>query len=132
MQCSDCGLCCHKTEMMLSKGDIALLERKGHNKKAFLRLDKQGYARLRNRKGSCVFYDTDKNACRVYADRPQGCHIYPVIYSEEEGIIVDDLCPMKTTITNVERTRKGKEVIQLLITIDREANERNRLAHPKS
>lgn len=126
MQCSRCGLCCHKTEMMLSKADIELLESKGHNRKAFLRFDRQGYAKLRNREGYCVFYDADKSACRVYVDRPQGCHIYPVVHSEEEGIIVDGLCPMKTTVTGVEMTGKGKEVIRLLKTIDREAKERTR------
>jgi len=112
--------------MMLSKTDIELLESKGHNKKAFLRFDRKGYAKLRNRKGHCVFYDADKSACQVYVDRPQGCHIYPVIQSEEEGIIVDGLCPMNTTVTGVEMTAKGKEVIRLLKTIDREAKERIR------
>lgn len=128
MQCSRCGLCCHQTGMMLSETDIELLESRGHNKKAFLRFDKQGYARLQNRKGCCVFYDADKSACRVYADRPQGCHIYPVVYSEEKGIMVDGLCPMKTTVTGIEMTRKGKQVIRLLKTVDREAKERTRRA----
>jgi Fe-S-cluster containining protein len=132
MQCSHCGLCCHKTEMMLSKTDIQLLKSRGHNKKVFLRLDKQGYAKLQNRRGCCVFYDADKSLCRVYADRPQGCHIYPVVHSEEEGIVVDGLCPMKTTVTGAEMVGKGKEVIRLLKTIDREAKERTRPAHAKS
>jgi Fe-S-cluster containining protein len=112
--------------MMLSKADIELLESKGHNKKAFLRFDKHGYAKLRNREDCCVFYDADVSVCRVYVDRPQGCHIYPVVHSEEEDIIVDGLCPMKTTVTDVEITAKGREVIRLLKTIDREAKERAR------
>jgi Fe-S-cluster containining protein len=112
--------------MMLSKTDIKLLESRGHDKKAFLRFDKQGYAKLQNRKGCCVFYDADKSACQVYTDRPLGCHIYPVVQSEEEGIVIDELCPMKKTVTGVEMTEKGKEVIQLLEIIDREAKERTR------
>ena len=132
MQCSRCGLCCHKTEMMLSKADVQLLGSRGHNKNEFLHLDKQGYAKLQNRKGCCVFYDEDKSSCRVYADRPQGCHIYPVVHSEEDGIIVDELCPMKTTVTGAEMAGKGKEVIRLLKIIDREAKERTRLAYTKS
>ena len=131
MQCSRCGLCCHKTEMMLATSDIELLESRGLSKKTFLRVDKQGYAKLRNRKEYCVFYDADKTACRVYRDRPKGCQIYPVVHSEEEGIIVDGLCPMKTTVTGVEMTGKGKEVIRLLKTIDREAKERTRHAAMK-
>ncbi len=118
--------------MMLSKTDIQLLESKGYNKSVFLRLDKQGYTKLQNRKGYCVFYDSGRSSCRVYADRPQGCHIYPVVYGEEEGIMVDGLCPMKTTVTDGEMVGKGKEVIRLLKTIDREAKERTWLAHAKS
>jgi hypothetical protein len=95
-------------------------------------LDKQGYAKLQNRKGCCVFHDADKSSCRVYADRPQGCHIYPVVHSEEGDIIIDGLCPMKTTVTGAEMAGKGKEVIRLLKTIDREAREKTRLAHAKS
>jgi Fe-S-cluster containining protein len=117
---------------VLSKTDIQLLEGRGHDKKVFLCLDKQGYAKLQNRKGCCIFYDADKSSCRVYADSPQGCHVYPVVYSEEEGIIVDGLCPMKTTVTGAEMIRKGREVIRLLKTMDREAKERTWLAHTKS
>jgi len=113
---------------MLSKNDIELLESRDHDKRTFLRFDTHGYAKLQNRKGCCVFYDADKGACRVYADRPQGCHIYPVVHSEEEGTMVDSLCPMKTTVTDAEMTRKGKEVTRLLKTIDREAKERTRRA----
>jgi len=117
---------------VLSKTDIQLLEGRGDDKKVFLCLDKQGYAKLQNRKGCCIFYDADKSSCRVYADSPQGCHVYPVVYSEEEGIIVDGLCPMKTTVTGAEMIRKGREVIRLLKTMDREAKERTWLAHTKS
>jgi uncharacterized protein len=124
MQCSRCGLCCHKTEMMLSKKDIRILESRGHSKKTFLRIDKQGYAKLKNRKGHCIFFDANKIACLVYADRPRGCRVYPVIVSEDEGIIVDGLCPMRKTITATELNLKGKEVKRLLKTIDREARER--------
>ena len=98
----------------------------------FLRLDKQGYAKLQNRKGCCAFFYVGKSSCRVYADRPQGCHIYPVVHSEEEGIAVDGLCPMRTTVTGAEMVGKGKGVIRPLKTIDREAKERPRLAHAKS
>jgi Fe-S-cluster containining protein len=73
-----------------------------------------------------VFYDADKGACQVYTDRPVGCYIYPVVQSEEEGIIIDGLCPVKETVTDAEMTGKGKEVIQLLETIDRDAKERTR------
>jgi len=52
--------------------------------------------------------------------------ISTLVQSEEEGIIIDELCPVKKTVTDAEMTGKGKEVIRLLETIDREAKERTR------
>jgi hypothetical protein len=48
-----------------------------------------------------------------------------VIYSEEEGIIVDELCPMKNTISKMELRTKGKKVMKLLQIIDSETASRN-------
>jgi len=121
MRCSHCGKCCEKTEMLLSRVDIELLERAGYTGENFVRYDRQGFARLRNRKGYCVFYDVERRRCKVYRHRPLGCRIYPIIYSEEERIIVDYLCPVKNTISNNEIKRKGKNLIKLLQRIDNEA-----------
>lgn len=121
MRCSHCGKCCEKTEMLLSKADIERLENAGYRRELFVRYDKHGFVQLRNREGYCVFYDEAKNRCKVYKHRPLGCRIYPVIYSEGEGIIVDDLCPMKNTVSNSELKRKGKKLIGLLKSIDNEA-----------
>jgi len=107
--------------MLLSKADIERLEKAGHRRELFVRYDKHGFARLRNHKGYCVFYDLEKNRCKVYKYRPLGCRIYPVIYSEEDGIIVDDLCPMKNTVSNSELKKKGKKLVELLKKIDNEA-----------
>jgi Fe-S-cluster containining protein len=107
--------------MMLSMADIECLERGGHDRLKFMRIDKQGLARLKNSQGTCVFYNSEKHRCKNYRHRPSGCRIYPVIYSEEEGIIVDDLCPMKDTVSRTEISRKGKEVMELLQRIDKEA-----------
>jgi Fe-S-cluster containining protein len=93
MHCSHCGLCCKKTEMPLSNIDIERLKRTGYDRKKFVRSDKHGYVRLNNRRGFCVFYDAEKHRCNIYRHRPSGCRLYPVIYSEEEGIVADDLCP---------------------------------------
>jgi hypothetical protein len=38
-----------------------------------------------------------------------------------EGIVVDDLCPMKNTILESELKKKGKEVMELIQRIDSEA-----------
>lgn len=121
MNCSRCGVCCEKTQMMLSIADIERLEKSGHSKPEFTRYDKEGFAKLKNRHGSCFFYNPQKHRCNVYRHRPSGCRVYPVILSKKEGIIVDDICPMKSAILEIEIRRKGKKVIELLKRIDREA-----------
>jgi Fe-S-cluster containining protein len=107
--------------MLLSKADINHLEKLGYHKGDFMRRDRHGLACLRNRNGHCVFFDVKRRCCRVYRHRPLGCRFYPIIYSEEEGVIVDDICPTKNTITHHELERKGRKLIQLLQEIDSEA-----------
>jgi uncharacterized protein len=124
MHCSHCGICCTETEMLLSNEDIKRLEKKGFHKKYFLAIDKMGYAVLKNRNGYCVFYDLEKRQCSVYADKPSGCGVYPVILDEEVGIIIDDICPEKASIRLEEKEEKGKVVIKLLEVIDAEAKAR--------
>jgi hypothetical protein len=107
--------------MLLSNADIERLERVGYNRQKFVRYDRHGFARLKNRQKFCVFYDVEQCCCKIYEHRPLGCRIYPVIYSEQEGVVVDDLCPMKSTVSEIEVKRKGKKVIELLQRIDKEA-----------
>ncbi len=107
---------------MLSNTDIERLERLSHDRQKFVRYDRQGFARLKNRHGLCVFYDIEKCRCKIYKHRPLGCRIYPVIFSEQEGIVVDDLCPMKDTISEIGLKRKGKKLMKLLQRIDNEAH----------
>jgi hypothetical protein len=124
MFCFHCGKCCEETEMLLSEVDIELLEKAGHSRKGFARFDGLGFAQLQNCNGYCVFYVREKRRCKVYELRPLGCRIYPVIYSEEEGVVVDDLCPMNKTVSEAEIRRKGKKLCRLLKTIDAEAEKR--------
>jgi Fe-S-cluster containining protein len=124
MHCSRCGVCCEKTEMLLSKADINNLEKLGYHKGNFVLHNRHGLSRLRNRNGHCVFFDIKRHYCKVYRHRPLGCRLYPIIYSEEEGIIVDDLCPTKNTVTHRELERKGRKLIVLLQEIDSEAKKR--------
>ena len=57
--------------------------------------------------------------------RPAGCRVYPVILDEEIGIILDDICQSRNTITHSEKKLKGKRVIRLLEIIDAEASKRH-------
>ncbi len=124
MRCSNCGVCCTETEMLLSKKDIKRLEKIGFSEKQFVIFDKNGYAQLRNREGYCFFYDRLNHQCSVYNDRPTGCRVYPVILDEDTGIILDNICESRKSISRSEKNLKGKRVIRLLEIIDSEAHER--------
>ena len=112
--------------MLLSMGDVARLENRGYAADFFVRYDPEGYMLLRNRQGHCVFYDLEERRCKVYDYRPSGCRIYPVVYDEEEGIVVDSICHAQGTINEKEKTRKGKRVLKILDKIDAEAKSRQR------
>lgn len=124
MRCSRCGVCCLETEMLLSSGDIARLERDGHTTERFAQLGSDGYFTLRNNQGCCVFYDKEKRRCKVYLSRPSGCRIYPIIHDEERGVLIDRICPVKSMITLQEKEKKGRAVVKLLAKIDLEARSR--------
>ena len=110
--------------MLLSNEDIERLERKGYVKEFFVRFDKDGYAILRNRQGICVFFDPEKLVCRERANRPLGCRIYPVMHDEDKGIVIDDICPARNTISEKQKAERGKKVLKLLKRIDAEAEKR--------
>jgi len=124
MRCLRCGVCCRETEMLLSAKDIERLELKGYDRTFFVRFDSEGYATLRNYRGFCVFYDAEKRRCKVRAHRPLGCRIYPVIYDEGKGIIVDTICTSRGSVTEKQKEKKGEKVLKLLETIDAEAKKR--------
>ena len=110
--------------MLLCEKDISRLVKRGFAEPFFVRIDREGYAQLRNKDGYCVFYDPKNKRCNIYSDRPAGCRVYPVILDEEKGIILDDLCHVRDSVGNAERGLKGKRVIKLLERIDFEAEER--------
>lgn len=124
MRCSNCGVCCTETEMLLSNKDIKRLENRGFSQNQFVNYDMQGYAQLKNCDGYCIFYDRKNRKCSVYSARPAGCKVYPVILDEETGIILDDICQSRKSIKQSEKNLKGKCVIRLLEIIDAEALER--------
>jgi Fe-S-cluster containining protein len=124
MDCSNCGVCCTETEMLLSKKDIKCLEKRGFSQNQFVNFDENGYAVLKNHDGYCVFYDLKNHKCSVYEDRPVGCRVYPVIFDEETGIVLDDICKSRNTIALEEKRAKGKKVVRLLEIIDAEALKR--------
>jgi len=120
MQCSHCGKCCKETEMELSSRDIERLEKVGYNQEEFTVIGKDDVIRLRNNGKFCYFYSVSEKRCRVYGNKPLGCHIYPVVYSINKGVIIDKLCPVGKTISKKELRIKGKILLKILTTIDKE------------
>ena len=124
MRCLRCGDCCRETEMLLSEEDINRLEGKGYRREFFALFDKEGYAKLRNLQHHCVFYDVENRRCKVYRDRPLGCRLYPVIYDEEKGIVMDEVCHARGKLNEKQIRRRGQKVLNLLERVDAEAESR--------
>ena len=100
--------------MLLSKEDIERLERVGFSREDFTVTCGDGLTRLRNVRQGCYFYDPAEKECQVYEYRPLGCFIYPVVYSIDEGVIVDELCPVRHTVSKHELKMKGKILLKHL------------------
>jgi len=49
-----------------------------------------------------------------------GCRLYPVVYVEEKGVALDELCPMRHTVSEGEFKRKARILKKLLKKIERE------------
>ena len=124
MRCLRCGFCCRKTEMLLSTEDIERLEGKGYQQQFFVLLDKEGYPKLRNLQNHCVFFNVENKRCMVYHSRPLGCRLYPLIYDEQKGIIVDGFCRAKGKLPENQMAQRGRKVLRLLERIDAEAERR--------
>ena len=105
--------------MELSDSDIERLMKAGFRREEFT-LVSDGVTQLRNVGGWCYFYNLADKRCQVYEKKPLGCHIYPVVYLQNEGVIVDELCPMRQTVSKRELRTKGKILIKLLKKIDTE------------
>ena len=120
VRCSNCGICCEETMMELSSEDIERLEEMGYRLEEFAVVD-DGVTRLRNIDGYCCFYSRADKKCQIYEKRPMGCYLYPVVYLANEGAIVDELCPMRQTISEQELRTKGKILDKLLKKIDNES-----------
>jgi Fe-S-cluster containining protein len=105
--------------MELSSDDIKRLEEAGYRREEFAVMD-DGVIRLRNVDGRCYFYHLADEKCRVYGKRPLGCYLYPVVYLVNEGPVVDELCPMRQTISEQEWRTKAKILDKLLKKMDDE------------
>ncbi len=112
--------------MLLSEKDIERLEGKGYRKDFFVVFDKEGYPKLRNLQKHCVFYNVENKHCKVYHSRPLGCRLYPVVYDEEKGIVVDEVCCANGKLEGKQMAKRGWKVLGLLQRIDAETESRRK------
>lgn len=87
-----CSACCHDTEMLLTEDDVVRISaaRPGV---AFHAQAADGYLQLLTRDGPpapggkgrpCVFLAGD-GRCSIHALRPEGCRLYPALWSDDDG-----------------------------------------------
>ena len=106
--------------MELSIRDVDALEKTGYRREKFSITGEDGITRLRNVDGRCFFYDHAEKRCRVYEVRPIGCSTYPVVYSADGEVVIDELCPMGGTVSDQELMEKGRILLELIKTIEDE------------
>mgnify|MGYP003884730673 CR=1 FL=1 len=95
--------------MPLTEGDIKLITSLGYKTEDFAIKDGKEW-KLKNVNGKCVFLN--KNGCKIYDFRPQGCRLYPLVYDETTGKpVLDELCPYR------KKFRIGKDDIKKLLKL---------------
>ncbi len=106
-----CSACCQDTGMTLTRADVARLHAAGH--RDFFGQTAEGMLQLMNVAGRCRFLDD--HGCTVYAARPQGCRLYPLILDLDQNLPVrDDFCPHRAEFRfSVEDERLLRESVEI-------------------
>jgi len=108
-QKTHCSLCCQNTNMVLSKEDIVRIIECGNSQEDFCIQDEEGWIRLLNSNGRCVFHTGEK--CSIYSQRPLGCRLYPIVFDLDlEEPIYDEECP------HPQHFKMDDATIQLLVS----------------
>ncbi len=81
IKCSNCGFCCKKWDIYLSKDDIRKLVRLEYPLKKFLSFNPYPVMKMEGKEKACVFLD-DNNLCVLhrkhgYKSKPISCRRYP-------------------------------------------------------
>ena len=111
-----CSSCCHDTAMPLRAADVARLAALGHDPRRFARED-DGWLVLANEGGACVFLADGR--CGVYADRPEGCRLYPLVYEEDVGPAMDELCPWRDEFAPGPQERRRLDALVRVLVRER-------------
>jgi hypothetical protein len=91
--------------MALLEEDIQRMESLGFARERFA-VESKGLVVLRNLHHRCFFHDGTR--CTVYAVRPMGCRLYPVVYAEYSGTgALDRLCPFRDEFSLSSESKRG-------------------------
>ncbi|TFG09339.1 YkgJ family cysteine cluster protein [Candidatus Thorarchaeota archaeon] len=113
--------------MTLTHEDLERIEALGYSRDDFMVAAEDGFSELRNVNGLCFFYDKDRQECRIYEDRPEGCKYYPVVYDvSRDRCVVDRDCPSWETMDATTIRKLCPKVRALVKTLMKEAAERER------
>ena len=114
--------------MPLSEEDMRRLESLGHERAAFTVTGPDGWPTLATREPvregatqrPCFFLHDER--CSVYADRPQGCRIYPLVVNEQGRLLRDEDCPHRVEFAMDPAAKR--RIQKLIATLQREARAR--------
>lgn len=81
--------------MPLTEDDVKRIEGLGFKRDYFARTGRDGVLVLKNKSdGLCVFHDGSR--CTIYEHRPEGCRLYPLVWSPRLGrATLDTYCPYR-------------------------------------
>lgn len=113
--------------MPLTEADIARLEALGHRREDFAMPGEHGWLQLRTRDAPagtttrpCVFLRDGR--CSVYAERPQGCRVYPLVLDGDGRLVRDVDCPFRDEFPLDPAAKR--RISRIVLTLDREAGRR--------
>lgn len=111
-----CIQCCLDTTMILSNDDINRIEMLGFGKDFFV-IKRNGWFELKNNNGRCMFHNG--TGCSIYAHKPEGCKLYPIIYNKDKKCaIFDKECPYRDKF-KMSKIKK-RQLLTLIKTLESE------------
>lgn len=119
---TQCSRCCLNTNMVLTSRDVERIEKLGYDKRCFI-IEQNGWLQLKNQKGRCVFHNG--NVCTIYEHRPEGCRLYPVVYSKDDRCaMLDRDCPKSSCFFLSETTTQ--QLFDLVTVLEKERAKRRK------
>lgn len=114
--------------MVLTNQDVQRIKKEGYDVGFFVK-EHQGWLRLKNSQGRCVFHNGIK--CTIYPSRPEGCILYPIVFDKDtDSAIYDSECPMKHCFRLTGA--KTRHLSALVTVLEKERIERRKVKNKKT